>query len=58
MLAKPLMNYLGTILASSSNQWLAQLPAERKPHWLEEISLSLKPLGIPLMSIHGCLGMP
>lgn len=45
------------LLASSSNQWLAQLPAERKSHWLEEISFSLKPVGIPLMSINGYLGM-
>lgn len=52
------MNYLGTILASSSTHWSAQLAAERKQHRLGEISVSLKPVRIPLMSINGCLGMP
>lgn len=52
------MNYLGSILASSSTHWSAQLAAQRKQYPLEEISLSLKPVRIPLMSINGCLGMP
>lgn len=52
------MNYLGSILASSSTHWLAQLDVERKHHPLQEISLSLKLVRIPLMSISGCLGTP
>lgn len=45
-------------LASSSNQGETQLPVERKRQQLEEISVRLKPLGISLMSINGCLWMP
>lgn len=41
-------------LVSSSNQRETQLPGERKSRWQEEISVSLKPLGISLMSINGC----
>lgn len=45
-------------LTSSSNQRETQLPVERKSRRLEEIRVSLKPLGISLMSINGSLRMP
>lgn len=34
-----------------------KLPVERQSRWLEEISVSIKPLGFSLMSINGCLQM-
>lgn len=57
MLAKPLMNCLGNILASSSTHWLAKLAADREQHPLEAIILSPKPVRIPLMRINRCLEM-
>lgn len=55
MLAELLMKYLGSILASSSGHWSAQLAARSQQHPPEEINLRLKPVTIPLMRINGRL---